>query len=165
MTGKHDWEIIGARDPYFGVVVSEEFRAGRMDEAARRKFYALGENDIASVLSWFDADLGARPSEGEALDIGCGVGRLAYAMAKLLPKVTGYDVSESMLKIAREHAPANLTLSSSLPPGPFSWINSFIVFQHIPPGEGLALLGQCLDRAESITSQHHERSTVAQRRR
>lgn len=143
----HDWEIIGSRDPFFGVIVSEEFRAGRMDEQTRRRFYATGETDIGVVLSFFDQDLGARPREGEALDIGCGVGRLAYAMAKVMPKVTGYDVSDSMLKIAREHAPPNLALASSLPPGPFAWINSYIVFQHIPPAEGLALLGQCLDRA------------------
>jgi SAM-dependent methyltransferase len=148
MTGRtHDWEIVGSRDPFFGVIVSEEFRAARMDADARQRFYATGESDIAQVLSWFDADFGARPNEGEALDIGCGVGRLSYAIAKVMPKVTGYDVSESMIRVAREGAPVNLTLTTQLPPGPFSWINSYIVFQHIPPAEGIALLAACLDRA------------------
>jgi hypothetical protein len=143
----HDWEIIASRDPFFGVIVEEEFRASRIDADAKRRFFARGEADIAQVLAWFDADLGARPTEGEALDIGCGVGRLSYAIARTMPKVTGYDVSESMVRVARESAPANLTLTTQLPPGPFSWINSYIVFQHIPPAEGITLLGSCLDRA------------------
>ena len=143
----HDWEIIAARDPFFGVIVSEEFRATHIDADAKRRFYATGEANIAQVLSWFDVDFGARPADGEALDIGCGVGRLSYAIAKVMPKVTGYDVSESMIRMARESAPANLTLTTQLPAGPFSWINSYIVFQHIPPAEGIALLGSCLDLA------------------
>lgn len=143
----HDWEIIASRDPFFGVIVSDEYRATKIDPEARRRFYETGENDITTVLRWFDADLGARPSTGEALDIGCGVGRLSYAISKVMPKVTGYDVAESMVRVARENAPPNLTLTTQIPPGPFAWINSYIVFQHIPPAEGIALLGQCLDRA------------------
>ena len=147
MTHPHDWEIIASRDPFFGVIVSDEYRATKIDPEARRRFYETGETDIAHVLSLFDADLGARPTTGEALDIGCGVGRLSYAIAKVMPKVTGYDVAESMVRVAKEGAPANLTLTTQLPAGPFSWINSYIVFQHIPPTEGIALLGSCLDRA------------------
>lgn len=141
---QHDWEIIGSRDPYFGVLSSSEFRADQVDEEKRKRFYETGEKDIARVLAMFDADFGARPKDGAALDIGCGVGRLSYALAKIMPQVAGYDVSESMLQIARMQAPANLKLSTSLPAGPFSWINSYIVFQHIPPVEGLRLLKSCL---------------------
>jgi SAM-dependent methyltransferase len=140
----HDWEIIGSRDPWFGVLSSSEYRADQVDEEKRKSFYATGVDDITYVLDVFNADLGARPSDGAVLDIGCGVGRLCYAMAKVMPAVTGYDVSESMLKIARADAPANLTLTSTLPTGAFSWINSYIVFQHIPPAEGLQLLRSCL---------------------
>lgn len=144
---RHDWEIIGSRDPWFGVLSSSEFRADQIDEARRSRFYETGVLDIAHVLSMFDADFGSRPTASAALDIGCGVGRLSYALAQIMPSVTGYDVSESMLQIARQHAPANLTLTSSLPTGTFSWINSYIVFQHIPPAEGLKLLKACLSLA------------------
>lgn len=143
----HDWELIAARDPYFGVVSSEAYRIGRMDEAARRHFYLTGAADIGQLLSWFDRDLGARPSGGKALDIGCGVGRLTHAMAEHVTEAAGYDVSATMIALARETAPANAVFSTDLPVGPFDWINSYIVFQHIPPKEGLRLLDRCLDAA------------------
>jgi len=145
--GMHDWEIIASRDPFFGVICSEDYRAGRIDAEARTRFYASGERNIAHVLSLFDADLGARPGQGRALDIGCGLGRLSYAMAKVMPAVVGYDVSETMIRLAQENAPPNLDLTTRLPDGPFEWINSLIVFQHIPPAEGLALLDACLERS------------------
>lgn len=143
----YDWDIIAARDPFFGVLSANEYRADRIDAQAIQRFYESGEQDIQRVLAWFDADLGARPTQGTALDIGCGVGRLSHAMARVMPGVVGYDISEVMLRIARDTAPANLTLTQTLPPGPFDWINSYIVFQHIPPTEGLELLANCLDRA------------------
>lgn len=143
----HDWDIIAARDPFFGVLSADEYRADRIDADALRRFYETGEQDIQRVLEWFDADLGARPTQGTALDIGCGVGRLSHAMARVMTSVVGYDVSEVMLRIARNTAPANLTLTNTLPSGPFHWINSYIVFQHIPPTEGLQLLANCLDQA------------------
>lgn len=145
--GEHDWEIIGQRDPYFGVLSSPDFRTEAITPERRESFYATGEDDIARLMTWFDQDVGVRPSTGRALDIGCGVGRLVYAMARIVPQVSGYDIAESMLAIAREHAPANTEFSTTLPQGPFSWINSYIVFQHIPPEEGLKVLDTVLARA------------------
>ncbi len=129
------------------MVSAEVYRIGRMDADARRQFYQTGQADIDKLLTWFDADVGARPAGGRALDIGCGVGRLTHAMAAVADEVCGYDVSETMLKLARETATAGTTFTTSLPPGPFTWINSYIVFQHIPPKEGLQLLERCLAAA------------------
>jgi SAM-dependent methyltransferase len=142
---KHDWEIIAARDPWFGVLNVEEFRNARIDDAARQRFYQSGESEVGQVLGWFDADLGARPS-GHALDIGSGLGRLSRAMAKTQAGVTGYDISDTMVRLAADGAPANCRFTTQLPDGPFDWINSFIVFQHIPPAEGLALIERALAR-------------------
>jgi len=152
----HDWEIIARRDPWFGVLSNPAFRAGAITPEYRRDFYASGEEDIARLLTWFDQDIGARPSSGCALDIGCGVGRLTHAMAKVVPWVMGYDVAESMLALAREQAPTNTEFSTTLPPGPFAWINSYIVFQHIPPPEGLRLIEDALSRtaADCFLSLH-----------
>ena len=144
---QHDWEIIAQRDPYFGVLSSPAFRSDAITPEARQHFYGTGDEDIARLLGWFDQDIAARPSTGRALDIGCGVGRLTRAIAKIVPAVSGYDVAESMLAIARSEAPPNADFSTTLPPGPFSWINSYIVFQHIPPDEGLKLIDEALNRA------------------
>lgn len=143
----HDWEIIARRDPYFGVLSNPVFRADAITPEYRRQFYASGDEDIGRLLGWFDEDVGARPSSGRALDIGCGVGRLAQAMAKHVAAVVGYDVAESMLALARAEAPANAEFSTMLPQGPFGWINSYIVFQHIPPSEGLKLIEDALAQA------------------
>jgi hypothetical protein len=81
----HNWEIIASRDPYFGVIASDHSRIGAMVERAKARFYASGESDIATLLAWFNSDLGARPRTGAALEIGCGVGRLSYAMPSTSP--------------------------------------------------------------------------------
>jgi SAM-dependent methyltransferase len=145
-TPAHDWEVIAARDAFFGVISAEEFRADRMDAAARARFFRSGEADIANVLAWFDADLGARP-RGRALDVGCGVGRLTRAIAGVVEEAVGHDVSPTMVALAAEGAPPNARFTTDLPDGPFDWINSYIVLQHIPPTEGLALIEACLARA------------------
>jgi SAM-dependent methyltransferase len=140
----HDWEIVARDEPFFGVVGADDFRMARMDGAAKARFYASGERDIEQVLAWFEADLGARPRGGRALDFGCGVGRLTRVIAGHVNEAVGHDVSESMLARAREVVPANVSLTTAFPDGRFDWVNSYIVFQHIPPAEGLVLLQRCL---------------------
>lgn len=39
-----------------------------------------------------------------ALDLGCGAGHLAYALAPAVDEVVAFDASESMLAVVREHA-------------------------------------------------------------
>jgi hypothetical protein len=51
-----------------------------------------------------------------------------------------------MLDQARRHGASKALYTDALPEGPFDWINSYIVFQHIPPERGMALLEQLLDR-------------------
>ena len=69
----HDWELFASRNPWSGVLASDDYASPKMDAAARRRFYATGETDIAWLLGWFEADFGIKPS-GRALDIGGGQG-------------------------------------------------------------------------------------------
>lgn len=85
------------------------------------------------------------PLEGRILDLGCGVGRLANAIAYGRDDVTvdGVDVSPVMLAIAHEEA-EKIGVSNvryhhgdgrSLPPeaqGPFDLAYSVLMFQHVP---------------------------------
>ena len=65
--------------------------------------------------------------------------------------VCGLDVSETMVDLAMRRAKQfgvdKLHCSVDMPDGKFDWINSFIVFQHIPPDEGLPILEELLSRA------------------
>ena len=90
------------------------------------------------------AATGAKPG-GRALDFGCGTGRLTEAMCAHARSVIGYDISPGMLAEARKRGGRALYVNT-LPDGPFDWINSFIVFQHIPPARGLPLIQALMDR-------------------
>lgn len=55
--------------------------------------------EIQEVQDWL------RPKKGmEFLDIGCGTGNFSITMANLSEKVYAIDVSETMLKCAKEKA-------------------------------------------------------------
>lgn len=86
------------------------------------------------------------PLHGRVLDLGCGLGRLANALAYGRDDVTidGVDVSPVMLAVAQQEAD-KLGVSNvryhegdgrSLPAGargPFDLAYSVLLFQHIPP--------------------------------
>ncbi len=44
------------------------------------------------------------PDGGDALDIGCGAGRLSLALARHCRRVTGLDLSPQMIRVARKRA-------------------------------------------------------------
>jgi ubiquinone/menaquinone biosynthesis C-methylase UbiE len=75
-----------------------------------------------------------------ALNFGCGVGRLTFAMAKYAASVIGVDVAAGMLDVARREAGdrgmTGVELRHDLPDRRVAWVNSAIVFQHIPPERG-----------------------------
>src|SRR5262249_37962087 len=89
------------------------------------------------------------------LDFGCGVGRLTIPLARVCQSVVGVDVSDGMLAQARknseEQGVTNVTYvraddSLSAVTGDFDLLNSLIVFQHIPPRRGEAILKVMLRR-------------------
>ena len=145
-----DWRRIGETDPFWGVLTEERFRRDRMNDASRRAFYDSGSGDIAFVLDRVRMMVpGFRPRE--ALDFGCGVGRLSLAMARECERVTGLDVSSGMLTEARRAAETlgvgNALFLDALPAAArFDWVNSHIVFQHIPPERGCVILRDLLHR-------------------
>jgi SAM-dependent methyltransferase len=140
----HDWERIAASEAFFGVLTADKYRASELTPERIAEFYATGEADIDWVIGTFQRVFGAAPSGATALDIGCGVGRLARAMRPHAARVIGYDVSDSMLALAKKHAGEGVDYVTDFPAGPFGWINSFVVLQHIEPSEGLALLKRAL---------------------
>jgi len=139
-----DWRELGATEPYWAVLAAPEFLQANLDPDGVAAFYASGERDVAGVVERL-CEMTGGPPTGPALDFGCGVGRLAEAMSAYADKVTGYDVSPGMLEIARRRGGC-VTYVDELPDGPFNWINSYLVFQHIPPARGLERLEALLRR-------------------
>jgi SAM-dependent methyltransferase len=147
------WEYYGASDPYFGVLTSADFKSDRMSYEARTRFFESGQRYIELVMDVVREKLDASFQPARALDFGCGVGRLALPLARLCESVVGVDVSDSMLEHARGNASsAGLTNVSfaksddtlSKVSGTFDFLNSLIVFQHIPPPRGEAILRKLL---------------------
>ena len=139
-----DWRDLGVREPYWAVLSHPDFLAQNLTPERVAAFYASGEAFVDELLGRFEALFGARPA-GPALDFGCGTGRLAEPMAQRMGEAVGYDISPGMLDQARQRGGKALYVSE-LPDGPFAWINSFIVLQHIPPPRGLALIEAMLAR-------------------
>jgi SAM-dependent methyltransferase len=140
-----DWRELGRSQPYWGVLSNEMFLNENLTPQAIEAFYACGRPYIEEIVGRLEAATGARPS-GRGLDFGCGVGRLTEAMAEHVDEVVGLDVSPGMLDVARRRG-GKATYLQALPDGmTFDWINSFIVFQHIPPARGEAILADLLGR-------------------
>lgn len=150
--GKH-WIEWAKRDPYFAVLTSEEYKAGKMDADGRESFFASGEREIGAafdlVRTRFDSTFAPRRS----LDFGCGVGRTAIPIARRSHEAVGLDISTDMLaEAARNAASAGVsnvewiesddTLSRLT--GRFDFIYSIIVLHHIRPAVGYGIIAHLL---------------------
>jgi SAM-dependent methyltransferase len=79
------------------------------------------------------------PLEGDerALDVGCGTGALAYALAPLVGEVVGVDSDERALELARRHAPPGCTFvlgeaaALAFPYGDFDLVGCLRVLHHV----------------------------------
>ncbi len=95
---KQEWEELASVDPLWAISTDAEHRGGRWELG---EFFDTGEAEISEVLKAAD-DLGEPVRRGRALDFGCGVGRLSRPLAKRFRECVGLDISEGMVKLARE---------------------------------------------------------------
>ena len=143
-----DWAMLGEGEPFYGVLSDPRFLRANITPAALEEFWQTGRNEMHGYRQLIQAHFGDF-SDASALDFGCGVGRLTRAMGEMCRQATGLDISPGMLVEARRHAPANLNNVSALGDETFDWLNSIIVFQHIPPQRGYRLLDDLLARVNS----------------
>ncbi len=148
-----NWQVIGERMPYFGVISAENLKPGAMDQEAVDEFFATGERHVGGVLDWVRRYFGKELAGGRCLDLGCGVGRLALPFAKHFTEVVGVDISKGMLDEAKRNSEklgltnTEFVLSDdnlSRVTGKFDLIHSFIVLQHIDPKRGEKLFRRML---------------------
>jgi ubiquinone/menaquinone biosynthesis C-methylase UbiE len=100
----------------------------------------------ADVLRSIEGQLKRLPAKANrrafrALEIGCGPGRLVKSLSRHFGEIHGVDVSDEMIRLARErlgdipHAHFHTTDGASLPQfadESFDFVYSYAVFQHIP---------------------------------
>jgi SAM-dependent methyltransferase len=148
-----DWERYGREDPYFGVVSLDKFHRTNLTPETLTEFFDSGHEHIDYVLQTIRTHIDPAYQPKLALDFGCGVGRCTIPLAKWCHRVVGVDVSPAMLDEGRSNALAqsvhNIEWVNSgelaRVGGNFDFVHSFIVFQHIPQANGMALLSRLLD--------------------
>lgn len=143
-----DWKAIGDKEPWYGVLSAPQFLSANITELAKEAFYSQGVDEIKWVverIKSFDQNF----SPSRALDFGSGLGRLSFAMSNYCPSIFGVDVSPGMIaeaekqKLLRGHG--SVQFGAAIPEGEkFDWINSYIVFQHIAPRAGYAIIDKLL---------------------
>ena len=146
---KQIWENLGETDAYFAVSTCDEFRKGNLDDAAKEKFFQSGQEHVQRLRSEIENGFGITFSPANALDYGCGVGRVLIPLAKKCESVTGVDISQSMLdetrKNCRERGVENVELKNAsefMNEGSetYDFVHSFIVLQHIAPKLGSEII-------------------------
>ncbi len=147
-TSKDFWIETGKVNPWWGVQSHERFKGMDINDELKSEFYSTGENemiDIQRVLNWL---CGFKGTTGNAIDFGCGIGRHTFPMAKIMGTVYGIDISPDIIHLAEDMASnfsiRNVTFLLEIPDIKVDWINSFIVFQHIPPKIGYEYLERLL---------------------
>jgi SAM-dependent methyltransferase len=129
---RSDWNRRAREDPHFYVA----FGGRDQDEESFRA-------TAADVLRLLEGELRRLPKETRwrALEIGCGPARLMKPLSRHFAEIHGVDVSDEMIRLARErlrdipHAHAHATNGASLAQfagESFDFVYSYAVFQHIP---------------------------------
>jgi trans-aconitate methyltransferase len=156
MSTDRDWEKWGKTNPYYGVISHEEYLGETLTDDVYEQFFRSGRQNVEKMLGRIEELRGGKSKKFKlALDYGCGVGRLSYALADHAKQVVGMDVAPSMLRLAdtnpkrpknTEFRLADRELSEL--PSSYDLLVSYIVFQHIPPRVGMPTLRKLLDRLE-----------------
>jgi SAM-dependent methyltransferase len=107
-------------------------------------FFASGRQDYDRYVPPFLAKMNFNPRGKTALEIGCGIGRIARWMSQDFAQYIGVDVSPEMIRKAasyglphaRFHAVSGGDLSG-IPDASIDFVFSFAVFQHVPDKEAI----------------------------
>jgi ubiquinone/menaquinone biosynthesis C-methylase UbiE len=143
-----DWDDLARLDPYWAILTSPGKRFNRWDSA---EFFATGAAEATALMA--RADRLGRPERRErALDFGCGLGRVTRGLAGHFEECVGVDISEDMVRGARE---ANADVGNvsfvvnragelgRFDNEAFDFVYSTIVLQHVPDTEQIeAYIGE-----------------------
>jgi cyclopropane fatty-acyl-phospholipid synthase-like methyltransferase len=132
---REDWNARATEDASYYVAF------GRRDQDDE-EFFETGR-EIVAGLEWELRRVPPGPHR-QALEIGCGPGRLMRPMARHFAEIHGVDVSDQMIERARRNLAETPNAFprlgdgarlSAYAPGQFDFAYSYAVFQHIPSKE------------------------------
>jgi SAM-dependent methyltransferase len=148
------WREFGKDDPYFGVLTEDKFRKKNLTAETLKQFFDSGESHVSDVLTVLREHVTPSLALGDALDFGCGVGRLILPMTSRFGRVAGIDISEAYRAEALSNCVsrniANVEFLETLQPlmeegRRFDLVHSCIVFNHIAWGRGKDLITQLFE--------------------
>lgn len=132
-----DWNELAQLDPHWAILTTPGKRFGRWDSD---EFFATGTAEAEAFMRRA-AELGVPNARSRALDFGCGLGRMTRALAQHFEECVGVDISEEMIRRARDANADVEGLSfvvnhasdlSRFPDASFDLVYSAIVLQHVP---------------------------------
>jgi len=134
---KQPWDRFAETDPYTYILT--DLKNGNVDE-----FWQSGRQVVnREILPLIQS---RRISRGVAMELGCGVGRLALPLASSFQEVLGVDIAEAMVRRANASAkdryvrnahffaiagPADLRRQMEKYSGRIDFLYSLLVFQHV----------------------------------
>ena len=148
------WREFGEQDPYFGVLTEDKFRKSNLTAETLKEFFDSGEDRVAAVLATLYKQVTPSLPKGDALDFGCGVGRLVIPPAARFSQVSGIDISDAYRSEALSNCQSrnihNVQFLETLAPlmereARFDLVHSSIVFNHIPWNRGGPIIQQMFD--------------------
>ena len=130
---RSDWNERAGEDAYYYVAFGRR-------EQDDDEFFATA----ADLIQGLELDLKRLRARDAALEIGCGPGRLMRPLSRHFTEIHGVDVSDEMIRLARQRLQAvpnafpHHGSGSDLglfPNNKFDFVYSYAVFQHIPSKE------------------------------
>jgi SAM-dependent methyltransferase len=95
------WTHLGKEKPHFSVLTDNAFMPANLDSNID-EFWSSGIAEAKQVLSMLQRHGFDRWTDKTCVELGCGVGRVTFGLAKHFAKVHAYDISETHLAIAAE---------------------------------------------------------------
>ena len=147
-TASNNWEGLAQKDAYWAICTDPEKKGGgwKNDE-----FFYTGRKEIDGIWSYLSVNGWLPKNKEEALDFGCGIGRLSFPLVSIFDRVTGVDVSKTMIQKANEFNQFKDRLSfvhnerpglSLFSDGTFSFVITLITLQHVPKPHSLTYISE-----------------------
>ena len=95
---QQNWDRFGKTDPLWAILTTEEGKDNNWDESA---FFETGTRAVKRLVKRANRLLPALKNQ-QALDFGCGVGRLTQPLADHFEQAHGIDIAPSMIELARQ---------------------------------------------------------------